>query len=232
MSLLNVAQVTKDYGLGENRLSVLRGVDLSVDAGTVVAIVGPSGCGKSTLLQILGTLDQPTTGSVTLAGQNPFALRPRELSVFRNQQIGFVFQDHQLLPQLSVWENVLLPTLAAGGTRKGEADRAAELLQRVGLGHRLEHRPSELSGGERQRAAVARALIRSPKLVLADEPTGNLDRKTAQEISELLLELPKSMASILIVVTHSLELAARCQLQLELVDGHLQPVNRQPSLTV
>jgi lipoprotein-releasing system ATP-binding protein len=200
----------------------LQDVSLELSAGQNVAILGPSGSGKSTLLHIVGTLDAPTSGSVRLDGNDPFALAEPELAAFRNQRIGFVFQDHHLLPQCSVLENVLLPTIAKGPATPEEVDRARSLIARVGLEGRLTHRPAELSGGERQRAAVARALVNRPRLLLADEPTGNLDAKSAAGVAELLLELQAADAAMLIVVTHSQELAARLQGRLTLVDGRLE----------
>ena len=189
--------------------------------GDAVAITGPSGSGKSTLLYILGTLDQPTAGDVRLLGQNPFAINGAALAKYRNANIGFIFQDHHLLPQCSVLENVLIPTLAGSGAGKAEEARATQLLDRVGLGDRLAHRPAQLSGGERQRVAVCRALINQPVLLLADEPTGNLDRATAESVGSLLLELNREQRTLLICVTHSLELAARFPRRMELVDGKL-----------
>jgi lipoprotein-releasing system ATP-binding protein len=191
--------------------------------GEALAVLGPSGSGKSTLLHILGTLDTPSAGSVRLDEQDPFALPERELAHFRNRHIGFIFQDHYLLPQCSVLENVLIPTLAGGaGDRNGLESRARQLLDKVGLAGRLEHRPAELSGGERQRVAVARALIFHPKLVLADEPTGNLDRRTAQTVGRLLLDMQKGENTMLIVVTHSPELARALPRQQEISDGALE----------
>jgi lipoprotein-releasing system ATP-binding protein len=183
--------------------------------------MGPSGSGKSTLLHILGTLDQPTSGAVRLEGRDPFALPERELADFRNRHIGFVFQDHYLLPQCSVLENVLIPTLAAKDDRQAVEQWARQLLQRVGLSERLDHRPAELSGGERQRVAIARALIHHPRLLLADEPTGNLDRRTAHTIGKMLLDLHREEKTILVVVTHSTELAQMLPAVQELVDGQL-----------
>src|SRR5262245_44686412 len=201
---LSVVNLSKDYPTRSGPLVVLRGVNLELAPGEALAVMGPSGSGKSTLLHILGTLDRPTAGNVHLGERDPFTLSEPELADFRNRHIGFIFQDHYLLPQCSVLENVLLP-LAGGGD--SAEPWARELLTRVGLAARLEHRPAELSGGERQRVAVARALIRRPQLLLADEPTGNLDRRTAQAVGELLLELHRQERAMLVVVTHSAELA-------------------------
>jgi lipoprotein-releasing system ATP-binding protein len=189
--------------------------------GENLAILGPSGSGKSTLLSILGTLEPPTSGCVRLAGKDPFALNEAALAGFRRHNIGFVFQDHHLLPQCNVLENVLVPFLADGAAGRDEQERAKEILGRVGLDARLTHRPAELSGGERQRVAIARALVRGPTLILADEPTGNLDRTTARSITELLLELQAERNAILVVVTHSVALAASLQRRMELDAGRL-----------
>jgi lipoprotein-releasing system ATP-binding protein len=202
---------------------VLRGLDLAVERGEALAVMGPSGSGKSTLLHILGTLDTPTSGTVRLEGLDPFALPERELADFRNRHIGFVFQDHHLLAQCSVLENVLVPTLVGTDGRVNAESWARQLLERVGLSHRLEHRPVELSGGERQRVAVARALVRHPILLLADEPTGNLDRQAARLVGQLLLDLHRQEQTVLIVVTHSAELARQFPRQMEMADGTLQP---------
>ncbi len=218
---LIVADVTKEYPTRGEPLRVLRGVSFELSAGQNLAVLGPSGSGKSTLLQIVGTLDQPTSGSVSLLGQDPAKLAEPQLADFRNRRIGFVFQEHHLLPQCSALENVLIPTLAAGKTTPAAAERAKRLLERVGLQDRLEHRPVELSGGERQRVAVARAMIQEPVLLLADEPTGNLDRTTAAAIGRLLLELQEQERTMLIVVTHSLELAGLFQRRAELDEGRL-----------
>jgi lipoprotein-releasing system ATP-binding protein len=223
MADLTVDNVTKQYPTRAEPLEVLRGVSLELSAGQNLAILGPSGCGKSTLLYLIGALEPPTSGTVTLHGKDPFQLSEPQLAAFRNRQIGFVFQDHHLLPQCSVLENVLLPTIAQGASRPEAIARARMLLARVGLEDREEHRPAELSGGERQRAAVARALINNPALLLADEPTGNLDRKTAASVGRLLLELQSQAQTMLIVVTHSLELAALLERQLELNEGKLEP---------
>ena len=225
--MLNVSRVAKSYPTPRGDLSILRDVSLSLDAGDAAAIMGPSGSGKSSLLYILGALDPPTSGSVTLDGQNPFGLNEREQAVFRNRHVGFVFQDHSLLPQCSVLENVLAPTLVApagdGSPREYET-RARALLDRVGLADRLDHRPGELSGGEKQRAALARALIRNPRLLLCDEPTGNLDRSAADSVAELLLQLHAAQKTILVVVTHSPALAGRFPSRYEMRDGTLAPL--------
>ncbi len=218
---LNVDHLTKSFPMVKEPLQVLRGVSLSLSGGESVAIVGPSGSGKSTLLQILGTLDRPDEGTVEIDGVDPFALNESELAGFRNRQIGFVFQDHHLLPQLTVIENVLVPTLASGRPSSDDLSHARELLSRVGLADRFGHLPGELSGGEKERVSIARALLMRPSLILADEPTGNLDRRTADGVTELLLELQKSSGAILISVTHSDSLAAAMMRRLELVDGKL-----------
>jgi lipoprotein-releasing system ATP-binding protein len=225
--VLTVDNVTKSYATPRGDLPILNGVSLTLDRGEAIAIMGPSGSGKSTLLYILGVLDAPTSGTVRLDDQDPFALGEAEQAAFRNQRIGFVFQDHSLLPQCSVLENVLAPTLVApavpGDLVKPEATtaRARELLNQVGLGDRLDHRPGELSGGEKQRAAVARALIRQPQLVLCDEPTGNLDRSSADSVASLLLDLHARFKTILIVVTHSATLAERFPIKYEMDNGRL-----------
>jgi lipoprotein-releasing system ATP-binding protein len=221
MSDLIVENLSKEFPTRAESLAVLRGINLAMSTGENLAILGPSGSGKSTLLFILGTLDRPTSGTMALRGTNPFALDEPQLANFRGQQIGFVFQDHYLLPQCSVLENVLLPTVAHGAPDATLVDRARMLIDRVGLSNRIDHRPAELSGGERQRVAVARSLIRKPLLLLADEPTGNLDRSTATGVGKLLLELQKEERTIMIVVTHSLELAALFDQRLELDEGKL-----------
>jgi len=198
---------------------VLRGVSFELAQGEALAVTGPSGSGKSTLLHLVGTLDSPTSGTVEIDGKDPSALPDKELARFRNRTIGFVFQEHHLLPQYSVLENVLLPALAFPESRDGARSRARELLERVGLGHRLDHRPAELSGGERQRVAVARALINRPSLLLCDEPTGSLDRKTASSVADLLFELHGETGTVMVVVTHSLELADRFERRCELAEG-------------
>lgn len=219
MADLKIESVTKEYPTRGAPLVVLDQISCEVSRGENLAILGPSGSGKSTFLHVIGTLDRPTDGQVTLGGQDPYALSEPELAAFRNQHIGFVFQDHHLLPQLSVLENVLIPTLAEGRPSAAMQDRARELVQRVGLEPRLDHRPAELSGGERGRVAVARALVCEPELLLADEPTGNLDRDNAQAIGELLVELQETENTMLIVVTHSLELARMMQRRIRLENG-------------
>lgn len=219
---LDVQHVAKTYPTATDPLVVLRDVSFGLSIGENVAILGPSGCGKSTLLHILGALDKPTSGTVTLKSQNPFALSEKELAHFRNREIGFVFQDHYLLPQLTVIENLLLPLLAFSSVTDASRERAKMLLDRVGLAARAGHLPSELSGGERGRAAIARALIAKPSLILADEPTGNLDRTTARSISQLLLDMQRDEGAMLITVTHSLDLAALMQRRVELDSGALK----------
>jgi len=222
MSRLIVENVTKEFPTRGEPLVVLRGISLELASGENVAVMGPSGSGKSTLLNILGTLEAPTSGRVLLDGQDTATLNEPALAALRNRQIGFVFQDHHLLPQCSVLENVLLPTIAHGAATPAVMDRARDLVARVGLADRADHRPAELSGGERQRAALARALIHTPVLLLADEPTGNLDRTSAAKIAELLLQLQAAEGTMLVVVTHSPALAARMKRRLELDDGRLK----------
>ena len=220
--MLKAESISKRFPTRKGELSVLRDVSLELERGQSAAILGPSGSGKSTLLNILGTLEPPSAGHVLLDDRDPFALPERELARFRNRLVGFVFQDHHLLPQCSVLENVLLPTLA-GEARDDANEHALELLDRVGLAGRLDHRPAELSGGEKQRVAVARALINHPTLLLADEPTGNLDRLTADRVGDLLIELPREHGVILVLVTHSETLADRFDRRYDLVDGTLVP---------
>jgi len=216
---LVVTDLRKEYPTPAEPLVVLKGLSLRVSAGERVAILGASGSGKSTLLNILGTLDTPTAGQVRLADVDPFALKPNDLAAFRSRSIGFVFQDHHLLPQCTSLENVLLPRLALGKTTEADGKRATELLDRVGLSARATHLPAELSGGERQRVAIARALMNSPALILADEPTGNLDSKTADSIADLLLSVASDV--ILIAVTHSAALAKRFARQVRMADGEV-----------
>lgn len=222
--LLKLEKVSKNYVAAEGAapVSVLRDLSFEITAGESVAIIGPSGCGKSTLLNIIGTLDHPTSGSVWLDGQDLSRLDEQQLAAIRSRQIGFIFQSHHLLPQCSVLENVLVPTIAdKRSASAGAAERAEKLLKRVGLGERLHHRPGQLSGGERQRVAVVRALINQPKLLLADEPTGALDRNSAQGMAQLLVELNREEQVTLVLVTHALELARQMNRILELRDGQL-----------
>ena len=220
--MLEISNVTKQYPTPRGPLTVLSGVSLTLDRGEAAAIMGPSGAGKSTLLYIAGGLEPPTAGAVTLGGVNPYEVSEKELAAFRNQTIGFIFQDHCLLPQCSVLENVLVPTLVAKD-RAGYPARARELLRQVGLEDRLDHRPAELSGGEKQRVALARSLILRPRLLLCDEPTGNLDEASAEMVAALLLELHRRQETMLIVVTHNPALAARFPRRYELRHANLHP---------
>ena len=221
LSLQHVSKSYADAALGQ--LHILRDVDLTLAPGEAIAIIGPSGSGKTTLLNIIGTLDRPTSGKVSLAGQDLAGLDDVQLAAVRSRHIGFIFQSHHLLPQCSVLENVLLPTLACNdsGIRSRGPERAQRLLKRVGLGERLNHRPGQLSGGERQRVAFVRALINEPKLLLADEPTGALDQTSAANLGKLLLELNHEEGVALIVVTHARDLAFTMQRVYELHDGTL-----------
>jgi lipoprotein-releasing system ATP-binding protein len=229
--VLQVTSLAKDYPTARGPLRVLADVSLEMKPGDAAAITGPSGSGKSSLLYILGGLEPPTSGTVTLDGDNPFQLSAAALAAFRNQRIGFVFQDHCLLPQCTVLENVLVPTLVGEGRREaGGANREAksavrgralDLIERVGLADRIDHRPAELSGGERQRVAIARALIRRPRLILCDEPTGNLDRAAAENVAAVLLDLHRAGDTILVIVTHSAELAGKCPARFDLHDTKL-----------
>jgi len=219
MSDFSASQIVKQYPTQREPLTILNGIDLELDRGDQVAILGESGSGKSTFLHIAGTLDQPTSGSVTLFGQTLAEIPTNKLADFRSEQIGFIFQQHHLLPQLSALENVLVPTLAAGRSSDTQLEKAKSLLESVGLADRMEHRPALLSGGECQRVAVARALINEPALILADEPTGSLDEDNSAMIGELLLEIQPSKPAILICVTHSQSLAAQFPRTIELKHG-------------
>jgi lipoprotein-releasing system ATP-binding protein len=220
-AVLEARGVQKSFTQGPVTLQVLQGVMLAVDAGERIAIVGASGSGKTTLLQILGGLDRPTTGQVFVDGQDIHGLREDARGMLRNRALGFVYQFHHLLPEFSALENVAMPLLVRR-TRVAEAkDRAGEILERVGLGQRLTHRPYQLSGGERQRAAVARALVTEPKIILADEPTGNLDGANAESVFELMLELNRERGTSLVVVTHDMRLASRMERIYEIEAGHL-----------
>ncbi len=216
---LNVKEVHKNFGTAEHPVKVLEGVSFAMKGGEALAVTGPSGSGKSTLLHLIGTLDSPTSGKIEINNQDISSFSETELARFRNQKIGFVFQDHHLLPQYSVLENVLIPTLAFKNNGKDKGDRAAKLLEKVGLLNRITHRPAELSGGERQRVAIARAMINSPNILLCDEPTGNLDRKIAASVADLFFELHRDEKNILIIVTHNPELANRFERRFELQEG-------------
>jgi lipoprotein-releasing system ATP-binding protein len=220
--LIEAQNLHKTYGDASDRIEVLKGVDFSVEPGEAVAVLGASGAGKSTLLHLLGTLDKPTRGRVTFEGSDLSALGDAELSRFRNRTMGFVFQFHHLLPMLNARENVLLPLLI-GGVKKAEAARQAEgLLEKVGLADRLEHRPAELSGGEQQRVAIARALVAAPRVLFADEPTGNLDSRTGEEVADLLMKLHQERRMTLVVVTHNERLAQRLPRKVLMKDGRVQ----------
>src|SRR5882724_8912800 len=220
-AVLEAREVQKSFTQGPVTLQVLQGVMLAVDAGERIAIVGASGSGKTTLLQILGGLDRPTTGQVLVDGQDIHELREDARGMLRNRVLGFVYQFHHLLPEFSALENVAMPLLVRRTPVAEAKDKASEILERVGLGRRLTHRPYQLSGGERQRAAVARALVTEPKIILADEPTGNLDGQNAEGVFELMLELNRERSTSLVVVTHDLRLANRMERVFEIVSGRL-----------
>ncbi len=227
--MIEVQGLTKTFVAGERRVDVLRGIDLSIAQGERIAIVGASGAGKTTLMHILGAIDQPSSGRVFFQGQDIFTLRNSALDAFRNRSVGFVFQFHQLLPEFSASENVMMPALIARlGFKEAEA-RARKLLTEVGLGHRLTHKPGELSGGEQQRVAIARALVMSPRLLLADEPTGNLDSRTSDDIYRLLQQLHQAHGLTMVIVTHSETLARRMDRIVHMEDGQLcSGESRQP----
>ena len=218
--MLNATHLSKTYPTPAGDLTVLRDVSLSLDAGEAACVMGPSGSGKSTLLYIIGGLEPPSSGTVQLDGTDPYALSADRLAAFRNKDVGFVLQDHCLLPQCTVLENVLVPTLV-GDADGGAVDRAKGLLDQVGLRDRLDHRPAELSGGEKQRAAIARALIRRPRLILCDEPTGNLDAETAAAVADLLIALHAKQQAIMVLVTHSAALGARFSRRWQMNRGEL-----------
>ena len=221
-SLLEVTGLSKSFGTKAGKIEVLKGIDLRVTAGETIALVGASGAGKSTLLHILGTLDRPTSGRVLFDGEEVFRRNDAALAAFRNRAIGFVFQFHHLLPEFSALENAMMPALI-GGMKRSEAETlASDLLRDVGLSHRLTHRPGELSGGEQQRVAIARALVLSPQLLLADEPTGNLDMKTSDEVHDLLADIHRNKGITLMIVTHNERLAAGMGRIIRMVDGRIE----------
>jgi lipoprotein-releasing system ATP-binding protein len=215
--MLNAVNLTKKYG----ELEILKGISLEVNAGEIVSIVGSSGAGKTTLLQILGTLDRPDQGTFTIDGVNPFSLSQRELAKFRNQKIGFVFQFHQLLPEFDAIENIMIPAMIQGISKKDAREKAYLLLEKVGLQDRASHRPNEISGGEQQRIAVCRALVNQPNIVFADEPSGNLDSKNANELHELFFKLREELNQSFVIVTHNQELAQQADRMLRMQDGKM-----------
>ncbi|MBD5264851.1 MAG: ABC transporter ATP-binding protein [Bacteroides sp.] len=215
--MIEIHNVTKSYG----PLTVLHNVSLSIPEGEIMAIVGPSGAGKTTLLQIAGSLDRPDSGKVIFNGTDIFTLKDRQLSEFRNRNIGFVFQFHQLLPEFSALENVALPAIIAGRSHKEADEEARHLLEELGMGHRLSHKPAELSGGEKQRTAIARALINHPEVVFADEPTGSLDSHNREEIQEIILRLRREKRQTFVVVTHDRDMASIADRVVEMADGKI-----------
>ena len=213
--ILKAENIQKSY----DDLSILKGIDLEINQNEIVSIIGASGAGKTTLLQILGTLDKPTEGSLSIAGTNPFTLNEKELSSFRNSALGFIFQFHQLLPEFTACENIMLPALIKGINKKEAKEQALELLIKVGLEDRAKHKPSELSGGEQQRTAVCRALINKPKIILGDEPSGNLDTQSSRDLHELFFKLRDDFNQTFVLVTHNKELSAMADRALTMVDG-------------
>ncbi len=220
--LLQVRDLRKSFLTERTRIDVLNGIDVSVGEGDTIALVGASGAGKSTLLHVIGTLDRPTSGEVLFRGNDVFKMGNGELASFRNRSIGFVFQFHHLLPEFTALENVMMPALIGGVAKEEALESAANLLKDVGLSHRLTHKPGELSGGEQQRVAIARALVMSPALLMADEPTGNLDRNTSEEVHDLLSGIQERTGLTLIIVTHNERLADRMGKTIRLVDGRIQ----------
>ncbi|MCB9555972.1 MAG: lipoprotein-releasing ABC transporter ATP-binding protein LolD [Deltaproteobacteria bacterium] len=227
--MVRVEALTKHYVHGSRQLEVLKGIELEIARGEMLSVVGMSGAGKSTLLHVLGTIDLPSSGRIVFSGRDLSTLSSRQLADFRNRQIGFVFQFHHLLPEFTALENVMMPVLIARQPRSEARQRAEQLLEQVGLTERMSHRPGELSGGEQQRVALARALVMSPALLLADEPTGNLDTKTGAGVHELFFELNRQTGASMIVVTHNLELARQMPRALTMADGRLTHDTLQPS---
>lgn len=224
--MIEIRDITKNY----DSLQVLKGISLDIAPGEIVSIVGPSGAGKTTLLQIIGSLDRPNAGTVKYDGKNIFSLKDNELARFRNKNIGFVFQFHQLLPEFSLIENVAMPALIGGAKRSETFERAHQLIEYLGLGERENHRPAELSGGERQRAAVARALINKPKIILADEPSGSLDSKNRKELHQLFFDLRRDMNQTFVIVTHDESLAADCDRVIKMQDGKIIDIIKKPNI--
>ena len=224
--LIDIRQLRKNYTGPGGLVEVLKGLDFSVAEGESIAIVGASGVGKSTLLHLLGALDRPSEGTVLLAGRDIFELDEPEMARFRNKNIGFVFQFHHLLPEFNAWENVMMPALVAGTDRKKAKKRAEALLEEVGLAQRIEHKPGELSGGEQQRVAVARALVMEPRILLADEPTGNLDERTAEKVHELFVKLNRQRKLTTLVATHNESLASSLDRKVRMADGRLEAVSQ------
>ena len=221
--LLEAIDIKKTYSTGKDTsLTVIQGVSLSINAGEIIAIIGPSGAGKSTLVHILGLLDRPTGGDVLFDGKKVTSLKDEEISILRNQNIGFIFQFHHLLPEFTALENTVMPALIAGTTMKQATARGKSLLEEVGLTERMNHKPSELSGGEQQRVAVARALMNSPKIIFADEPSGNLDSENAKKLHDLLFDLRKKYNQSFVIVTHNTELAAAADRIITIVDGKIR----------
>lgn len=220
--ILKARHISKSYPTGDGPLRVLRDVNLSLDESELVSVMGPSGCGKSTLLNILGTLDRPDSGELWIDGRDVSALTDTGLSHLRNRTVGFVFQFHHLLPEFTVLENLMIPQLVAGVSREGAAKRGLGLLARVNLGGRKEHKPSAISGGERQRVAVLRALVNNPRLVLADEPTGNLDMETGRTVMEVMKDLVRVEGRAFLIATHNPDVASECERNLVLIDGQLE----------
>ena len=223
-SILEITDLGKTYQTGVQSVEVLKGIDLSIEAGEIVIVMGPSGVGKSTLLHLIGGLDRPSTGEIRIDNENLFRLKDKELAIFRNKSIGFVFQFHHLLPEFTAIENVMLPGMIHSKNSDDIRVQATEILGEIGLAHRMTHKPSELSGGEQQRVAIARALVNRPKLVLADEPTGNLDKQNSEALYQLILDLNKKLNQTFIIVTHNEMMARNASRVVELEDGKIKSI--------